>query len=65
MKVQATNKQGQIIVDFVSDESRNIATNEAICRCYAQCASVFAVYVDGVLDCFSETSDKLAFPKTI
>jgi len=65
MKVQATNKQGQIIVDFVSNETRNIATNDAICRCYAQCVSVFAIYVDGVLDCFSETSDKFAFSKTI
>ena len=65
MKIQAINKAGKIIVDFVSNESRNIATNKAICLCYAQCTSVFAVYVDGVLDCFSETSDKLAFPKTI
>jgi hypothetical protein len=65
MRIQATNKQGQIIVDFVSNKTSNIATNEAICHCYEQCVSVFAVYVDGVLNCFSETSDKLAFPKTI
>ena len=65
MKIQALNKSGNIIVDFVSKETRNIASNKAICYCYAQCVSVFAVYVDGVLDCFSETADKLAFPKTL
>lgn len=65
MKVQATNKQGQIIVDFVSNETRSIATNEAICRCYTQCISFFAIYVDGKLDCFSESSEHFAFPKTI
>ena len=65
MKIQAINKAGEIIVDFVSNEPKNWATNEAICRCYQQCVSFFAIYVDGKLDCYSESSDRFNFPKTI
>jgi len=65
MLIQCTNNQGNTIVQFESSETRNIATNQAIDKCYALSASFFAVYVDGVLDCFSESSDRFQFPKTI
>jgi len=64
MKVQVTNKQGQIIDQFESNETRNIATNQAI-DLALKATNFFAVYVDGKLDCFSESSDHFAFPKTI
>jgi hypothetical protein len=63
MKVQVINKVGNIIVDIDSNESRNIATNEAIGIAY-KTETFFAVYVDGKLDCFTESSDHFAFPKT-
>jgi hypothetical protein len=65
MLIQCTNNQGNTIVQFESSETRNIATNQAIDKCYALSTSFFAVYVDGVLDCFSESSDRFQFPKTI
>jgi len=65
MLIQCTNNQGNTIVQFESSETRNIATNQAIDKCYALDTSFFAVYVDGVLDCFSESSDRFQFPKTI
>ena len=64
MKVQATNKEGQIIVDFISNETRNIATNQAIDLAIKICG-FFAIYVDGKIDCYSESSDFFQFPKTI
>lgn len=64
MKVQVINKIGQIIVDFVSHESINFATNQAIDWALKE-DSFFAVYVDGKLNCYSESSDCFAFPKTI
>lgn len=64
MKIQITNKNGQIIEQFVSKETRNIATNQAI-DLALKTSNFFAVYVDGKLDCFSESSDCFAFPKTI
>jgi hypothetical protein len=64
MKVQATNKAGQIIVDFVSNETNNIATNHAI-DLARKTSGFFAIYVDGKLDCYSESSDRFEFPKTI
>lgn len=65
MKVQATNKQGQIIAQFESNEPRNWAISDAINECYKLGISFFAVYVDGQLDCYSESSDRFQFPKTI
>jgi hypothetical protein len=64
MKVQAINKLGQIVCQFNSSETRNIATNQAIDAALKIC-NFFAVYVDGKLDCYSESSDHFAFPKTI
>jgi hypothetical protein len=64
MKVTAINKQGKIIASLESSESRNIATNEAIDLALKVCG-FFAIYVDGKLDCYSESSDRFAFPKTI
>jgi len=65
MRIQATNKQGQIIVDFVSNETNNIATNHAI-DLARKFGHFFAIYVDGKLDCYSESSDRnFSFPKTI
>ena len=64
MKIQAINKQGQIIVDFISFESINFAINQAIDWALKE-EGFFAVYVDGKLDCYSESSDFFQFPKTI
>lgn len=64
MKIQVINKAGQIISQFESNESRNIATNQAI-GLASKVDSFFAVYVNGVLDCFSESSDNFSFPKSI
>jgi hypothetical protein len=64
MKIQATNKNGQIVVQFDSADSRNIATNKAI-DLALKVTNFFAVYVDGKLDCFSESSDHFAFPKVL
>jgi hypothetical protein len=64
MKIQITNKQGQVIDQFESNETRNIATNQAI-DLALKVTSFFAVYVNGKLDCYSESSDHFAFPKTI
>jgi hypothetical protein len=64
MKVQILNKQGQIIDQFESNETRNIATNQAI-DLALKTTNFFAVYVDGKLDCYSESSDHFAFAKTI
>jgi hypothetical protein len=64
MKIQATNKNGQIITQFESAESRSIATNQAI-DLALKVTNFFAVYVNGKLDCFSESSDHFSFPKTI
>jgi len=64
MKVQVINKTGQIISQFESNDSRNIATNQAI-DLALKIGNFFAIYVDGKLDCFSESSDHFAFPKTI
>ena len=64
MEIKAINKQGKILANFVSNETRNIATNQAIdLACNA--GSFFAIYVDGKLDCYSESSDRFQFPKTI
>jgi hypothetical protein len=64
MKIQANDKNGQIITQFESAESRSIATNQAI-DLALKATNFFAVYVDGKLDCFSESSDNFSFPKTI
>ncbi len=64
MKVQVINKVGQIIANIDSNESRNIATNEAI-GIANKTETFFAVYVDGKLDCFTESSDFFVFPKTL
>jgi hypothetical protein len=64
MKVQVINKNKQVIQQFVSNESRNIATNQAIDLALKTC-NFFAIYVDGKLDCYSESSDHFEFPKTI
>ena len=64
MNIQVTNRTGQIISQFESNESRNIATNQAI-DLALKVGNFFAVYVDGKLDCFSESSDHFSFPKTI
>jgi hypothetical protein len=63
MKVQVINATGNIIVDIDSNESKNIATNEAI-GIAQKIETFFAVYVDGKLDCFTESSNHFAFPKT-
>jgi hypothetical protein len=63
--IQATNKQGAVIAQFESSEFRNWATSDAIARCYKLGISFFAIYVDGKLDCYSESSDRFQFPKTI
>ena len=64
MKIKAINKNGQIIAQFDSVEKRNIATNQAI-DLALKVTNFFAVYVDGKLDCYSESSDCFAFSKTI
>ena len=64
MKVQAINKAGNVIVDFESFESINLATNQAIDWALKE-DSFFAIYVDGKLNCYSQSSDNFAFPKTI
>jgi hypothetical protein len=64
MLIQAINKSGQILCNFNSDETRNIATNQAIDNAL-KVSNFFAVYVDGKLDCYSESSDCFTFPKTI
>ena len=65
MKIQAINKQNKTIVQFESNEPRNWATSNAISECYKLGISFFAIYVDGKLDCFSESSDHFAFPKVL
>jgi hypothetical protein len=64
MKVQAINKQNQIIAEFVSSETRNIATNQAS-NLARKATHFFAVYVDGKLDSYVESADRFEFPKTI
>jgi hypothetical protein len=64
MKVTAINKQGKVIASLESSESRNIATNQVIDLALKVCG-FFAIYVDSTLDCYSESSDHFAFPKTI
>lgn len=64
MQIKAINKHGEVIAQFVSNESRNIATNQAI-DLASKSTSFFAVYVDGLLDCYTESSDFFQFPKTI
>ena len=64
MLIQAINKSGQILCNFSSNETRNIATNQAIDNAL-KVSNFFAVYVDGKLDCYSESSDCFTFPKTI
>lgn len=64
MKVQVINKTGKVIVDFLSAESINFATNQAI-EFARQEDNFFAVYVDGKLNCYSESSDFFEFPETI
>ena len=64
MKVQAINKAGNVIVDFESFESINLATNQAIDWALKE-DSFFAIYVDGKLNCYSQSSDNFSFPKTI
>ena len=64
MRIKCTDKQGNIVAMFTSSESRNIATNQAI-DLALKTTNFFAVYVDGQLDCYSESSDRFHFPKTI
>lgn len=64
MRIKCTDKQGNIVAMFESDEPRNIATNKAI-DLALESTNFFAVYVDGLLDCYSESSDRFQFPKTI
>ena len=64
MRIKCTDKQGNIVAMINSSESRNIATNQAI-DLALKSTNFFAVYVDGFLDCYSESSDGFRFPKTI
>lgn len=64
MQVKAINRNGEVIAQFTSSESKNIATNQAIDLAHKS-TSFFAVYVDGKLDSYSESSDFFEFPKTI
>lgn len=64
MQVKVINNQNQIIVQIESNETRNVATNYAMDIARKSC-NFFAVYVDGKLDCFTESSDKFEFSKTI
>jgi len=64
MKIQVTNKQGQIIVQFESNETNNVATNQAM-DIARKINHFFAVYVNGRLDCFTESADYFVFPKNI
>jgi hypothetical protein len=64
MRIKCTDKQGNIVAMFESDQPRNIATNQAI-DLALKSTNFFAVYVDGQLDCYSESSDRFQFPKTI
>jgi hypothetical protein len=64
MKITVINKELKTIVDFISFESISSATNQAIDWALQE-ESFFAVYVDGELNCYSESSDFFQFPKTI
>jgi hypothetical protein len=64
MRIKCTDKLGNIVAMFTSSEPRNIATNQAI-DIALKSTNFFAVYVDGYLDCYSESSDGFQFPKTI
>jgi len=64
MRIKCTDKQGNIVAMFATSEPRNIATNQAIVLALKS-TNFFAVYVDGLLDCYSESSDGFRFPKTI
>ena len=64
MLIQVTNKQGQIITQFESNETNNIATNQAM-DIARKITYFFAVYVNGRLDCFTESADYFVFPKNI
>jgi hypothetical protein len=64
MKITALNKELKTIIEFTSFAGINLATNQAIDWALKE-DNFFAIYVDGKLNCYSESSDFFQFPKTI
>jgi hypothetical protein len=65
MIITINDKDGFLIDMFESDESRAIATNKAIDKAHSMDFSVFAVYVDNQLDCFTECLRYADIPRTL
>jgi len=65
MLITINDKDGFLIDMFESDDSRAIATNMAINKAHSLDCSVFAVYVDNQLDCFTECLRYADVPSTL